>query len=68
MDLDGHLELRMGTFFWRIQLSTLCDFDDLRGLVSCALGHIFNLLDDIVAFKHFAEDDVLAIKPAMISR
>ena len=58
----------MGTFFWRLQLSTLCDFDHLGGLVPCAFGDILHLLDNIVAFKHFAKDDMLAIEPPVMYR
>ncbi len=58
----------MGTFFWRLQFSTLCDFDDLGGLVPCTFGNVFNLLNDIVTFKHFAKDDMLTVEPTEMDR
>lgn len=44
------LKLRMGTFFGCLKLSTLRDFDCLRGLVSHALWHILNFRYNIHAF------------------
>ena len=55
------LEFRVGTFFWYFQLSTLCNLDRLRGLVSCPFGHVLDLLDDVVALQDLSEYDVFAI-------
>lgn len=55
----------MDTFFWYWQLAALGDFDGLDGLVSCSLGHIFDLLDDFVALEDFAEYDVFAVEVTM---
>lgn len=54
----------MQTFCWDLELAALCDGDGLLGLVAAALWHVLNLLDDLVALKHLAEDDVLAVEPA----
>ena len=48
-----------------LQLSTIRDLDHLLGLVATALGHVLDRLDDLVALKDLAEDNVAAIKPAI---
>jgi len=53
------------TFLWYFQLTTLHDLDGLRRFVAGALGHILDLLDDVVAFKHFTKDNMTAIEPAV---
>ena len=60
------LKLRVGTFFWHRQLPRLCNLDRLDRLVSRAFRHIFNLLNDIVAFQNFSEDDMLSIQPSNV--
>lgn len=52
----------MDTFFWYGKLATLGDLDGLLGLVSWALGHILDRLNDLVALEDFAVDDVLAVE------
>jgi hypothetical protein len=52
------------TFLGHLELSALGNLDGLYGLVTRALGHVLNLVDDLVAFKNLAEDDVAAIEPA----
>ena len=60
------LKLRVGTFFWHRQLPSLCNLDGLDRLVSRAFWHIFNLLNDIVAFQNLSEDDMLPIQPSSV--
>ena len=60
------LKLRVGTFFWHRQFPRLCNLDGLDRLVSRAFLHIFNLLNDIVAFQNFSEDDMLSIQPSNV--
>lgn len=57
-------KLCVATFFWLLQLAALGDLDLFRRLVSHALGHIFDLLDDVVSFQHFPKDDMLPIQPS----
>jgi hypothetical protein len=54
------------TFFWNWDLATLYDSDCLCWLVSWVLWDVLNLLDDVVALKDFAEDNVSAVKVAGI--
>lgn len=54
----------MQTFCGNLELAALGDSDSILGLVAASLGHVLDLLDDLVALKDFAEDDVLAIQPA----
>jgi hypothetical protein len=49
---------------FKLQLPALDDLDSLGGLVVGALGDVLNLLNDIVALKDLAENDVATIKPA----
>lgn len=51
------------TFFNR-KLSTVGDLDHLHGLVAGALGHVLDLVDDLVALEDFTEHNVAAIEPA----
>lgn len=55
----------MNTFFWHLKLSALNDRDRFDRPVLCALGHILDLLHDVVAFEHLAEDNVTPIEPAV---
>ena len=54
----------MNTFRWHLELSALGDLDRLDGLVARSLGHVLDLLDDVVSVEDLAEDDVAAIEPA----
>lgn len=54
----------MNTFRWHLELSALGDLDRLDGLVARSLGHVLNLLDDVVSFEDLAEDHVAAVEPA----
>lgn len=54
----------MYTFLGHLELPALGDFDRLDRLVARALGHVFNLVDDIVALDNLAKDNVAAIEPA----
>lgn len=54
----------MNTFRWHLELSALGDLDRLDGLVARSLGHVLNLLDDVVSFEDLAEDNVAAVEPA----
>ena len=55
----------MDTFLRHLQLAALGDFDLLLRSVHLALGGVLDGLDDIHALNHLAEDDVLAIEPAI---
>jgi hypothetical protein len=46
------------------ELPRLGDLNHLCGLVAGALGHVLDLVDDFVAFKNLAENDVASIEPA----
>ena len=61
--MSGRLEFRASTFFRHLKLAALDDLDCLLRLVARVLGHVLDLLDDLVALEHFAEDDVLAVQP-----
>lgn len=64
--VDLHtLELHVNTFFGHGQFSALDDLDRLLGLVAGVLVNVLNLLNDIVALEDLAEDDVLAVQPAV---
>jgi hypothetical protein len=58
------LELDMLTTFFDRKLAAVSDLDHLHGLVAGALGHVLDLVDDLVALEDFAEDNVAAIEPA----
>lgn len=60
------LELCVSTFFWWLQLSTLCDLHDGGRLVPSAFRHVLNLLNDVVALKNLAKNNVLAVEPTAI--
>ena len=45
-------------------LSRFGDLDHLHRLVARALGHILDLVHNLVALEDFTEDDVAAIEPA----
>jgi hypothetical protein len=53
----------LNTFGRNLQFAALGDLDRLRRLVSWALGHILNGIDDLVALEDLAENDVAAIEP-----
>jgi len=54
----------VNTFWGHLQLAALGDLDLLpRPVAGRCLG-VLDFLDDIVALKNLAEDDVAAIKPA----
>lgn len=55
----------MDTFGGHIQLSTLGDFDIGLGLVATAGLGVLDFGDDVHALEDLAEDDVLAIEPAV---
>jgi hypothetical protein len=52
------------TFLGHLELSALGNLDRLDRLVASALGHVLNLVDNLVALKNLAKDDVAAIEPA----
>jgi hypothetical protein len=54
----------VNTFLGHLELAALGYLDRLDGLVACALGHIFNLVYDLVALEDLSENDVAAIEPA----
>ena len=57
------LEFSPDTFVRHLDFSALDDLDRLLRFVTRALGAVLDLLDDVVAFEHFAEDDVFAVEP-----
>jgi hypothetical protein len=54
----------VNTFLGNLELSALGNLDGLDWLVAGALGHVLDLVYDLVALKDLAEDDVAAIEPA----
>jgi hypothetical protein len=58
------LEFRVNTFRWHLELSALGDLDRLDGLVARSLGHVLDLLDNVVSLEDLAEDNVAAVEPA----
>lgn len=61
----GALKLDVNTFFGDRELAALGDLDRLDGLVAAGRLGVLNLLDNLVALENLAEDDVLAIEPAV---
>jgi hypothetical protein len=61
--LLGNLEFRAFTFFGHLELAALGDLDCLGRLVARGLGHVLDLVDDLEALEHLAEDNVLAVEP-----
>ena len=57
------LEVCPDTFIRNLNLSTLDDLDGLGRLITGALGHVLDLLDDVVAFEYLAEDYVASVEP-----
>jgi hypothetical protein len=62
------LEFSVNTFLWDLELSALGDLDRLDWLVTRSLGDALDLVDDLVALEHFAEDNMAAIQPACHDR
>lgn len=56
------LQVLMATLAF-LELSTLHDLDCLNGLVTTTLGHVLDLVDNVVALQHFAENNVATIEP-----
>jgi hypothetical protein len=48
-----------------LDLSTLDDLDGLCGLVARTLGHIFDLIHDLVALKNLTKDNMATIEPSI---
>lgn len=64
--VDLHtLELHVDTFFGHGQFPALDDLDGQLGLVAGVLLDVLDLLDDFVALKDLAENNVLAVQPAI---
>jgi hypothetical protein len=57
------LELDVNTFGGNLQLATLGDLDVLDWLVTSGGLELLNLVNNVVAFEDFAENDVSAIEP-----
>lgn len=53
----------MYTFGGNLQLAAILNLDLLVRLVARRLGHVLDLLDNIVALGDLAKDDVLAVEP-----
>jgi hypothetical protein len=58
------LEFRVNTFRWDLELSALGNLDCLDRLVAGTLGDVLDLVNDIIALKDLAEDNVAAVEPA----
>ncbi len=58
------LEFGVNTFLWHLKFSTLGDSDRFGWLVAGTFGHVLDLVNNLIAFKHLAEDDMTPIKPA----
>lgn len=58
----------MDTFFRHFDLAAFGNDNVHRRLVSCALGHFLNDLDNIVSLENFAKDNVTAVKPPASSQ
>jgi hypothetical protein len=54
----------VNTFLGYLELAALGYLDRLDRLVAGALGHVLDLVHDVVALEDFSENDVAAIKPA----
>jgi hypothetical protein len=52
------------TVFGDWELPRLGNLDHLCGLVAGALGHVLDLVDDLVALENLAEYDVAPVEPA----
>lgn len=63
--LGSTLKFDVNTFFRYWQLSALCNLDEFGGLVSWCLGHLLDLLDDLVSLKDFTENDMLPVEMAL---
>jgi hypothetical protein len=62
------LEFSVNTFLGDLKLAALGNLDRLDGLVAGSLGYALNLVDDLVALEHLAEDDVASVQPACDDR
>jgi len=62
------LQFRADTFVWNLELAALDDLHFLRRLVTRRLGHVLDLVDDVVAFQNLAKDDVTAVQPRRLGR
>jgi hypothetical protein len=54
----------VNTFLRDLEFPALGDLDRLDGLVTRALGHVLDLVDNLVTLKDLTEDNVAAIEPA----
>ena len=57
------LELYVDTFFWNWKFSAFHDLDRCFRTIARVLGNILYLLNNVIAFKHLAEDVMTAIEP-----
>lgn len=62
------LQFGVYTFGRHFQFAALGNGHLLDRLILRPLGDVLDLVDDLVALKDFAEDNVLAIKPAIQSQ
>jgi hypothetical protein len=58
----GYLEIIMSTF--HLYLSTLDNLHCFNWSVGGTLGHVLDLIYNVVALKDFTKDDMAAVKPA----
>lgn len=61
-----YLELNVDTFGRNLQLAALHNLDSLRGLVTGRSFEVLDLVNEVVAFEDFAENDVAAVQPASV--
>ena len=58
------LEFGVNTFLWHFEFSALDNCDRLGRLVARTFGYVLDLVNNLVALEHLAEDNVAAIEPA----
>ena len=64
MDSPLVLQFGMYTFSRHFQLPTLGDRDLFLGLIARVLCDVLDLVHNVITFKDFSKDNVLAVEPA----
>lgn len=55
-------------FGFHLELTALHDLDRLLGLVTRSLGHVLDLVNDVITLEDLAEDNVATIEPSAQSQ
>ena len=63
LSVFASLQLRVNTFFRNLQFAALDDLHLLLWLVTGVLLRVLNLVDNLIALKNFAKDNVTSIEP-----